>query len=539
MNLNPIALLNKLVKRGSGPLVTKVVSATINQPLMVHPSMGEQIIGAYLHGGIDARPPTMIIGEIAPATTDAAGVVTQARQVAVLNVSGGLANRYEGDFCDPGPLSYESLRSAFDTAAGDPNIEAIVLRIESPGGMASGLFDLADHIHANRASKPVYAAIDDYAYSAAYGLAAACSEIWITRTGGAGSVGVIAYHQDQSGFDTKIGVKITPVFSGAHKNDMSRHAPLDSGTHAWLQARMDSMRNLFAESVAKYRGMTTEAVLATEAQVYQGADAVAIGFADRIGTYADLMAEIAGGNSAPMRLKKGDRVEVKDPHDPSHKTGTVDIVSAETPYGVIIDGMEDMGVHKWYVDSELSLAEPDADDEESSAKKKKQPMKMNRPSYDSSGPPLDDEEIVPAAALVVDVGALMKDATTEATAATDPVAALAAAITAAKLPAPIADALTKRGPIAEQAPDQAVAHAQLVRSTCAAAGLELLAPEFIGADTPIEQVRSKISALRLADDPEISTARPQKAAAGASAVKASDIYARRRAATANNQRTAQ
>jgi len=292
MNPKP-SLLARLFGRSASPVVTQLYTSVIGQPLLVHPQIGEQLIGAYLHGAIDARPPTLMIDELVPASTSSAGVVTSARRVAVINVSGALVHRFEPGLCDPGPLSYQELRVAFDRALADEAVEAIVFRLESPGGMAAGLFDFTDYIVANRGKKPMVAAVDDYAYSACYAIAAACDEIWITRTGGAGSIGVIAYHVDQSVFDAKLGVKVTAVYSGAHKNDLSPHAPLDEGTRAWLQERMDAMRTLFATSVATYRGMDVDAVLATEAQVYQGQDAIAAGLADRLGTYHDLIAQLA------------------------------------------------------------------------------------------------------------------------------------------------------------------------------------------------------------------------------------------------------
>lgn len=289
-------LLARLLGRSQSPLVSQIFTQAFGQPLLVHPQMGEQLVGAYLSGAVEARPPSLVISELAPATKDEFGkVVTPARNVAVINVSGGLVNRYEGDFCDPGPLSYQELRSSYDRARTDSTVETIVMRIESPGGMGAALFDLTDHIYATRGEKRVIAVIDDYAYSAAYAIAAACGEIWVTRTGGGGSVGVIAYHIDQSAFDAKLGVRITAIYSGAHKNDMSPHSPLDDETRAWLQQRMDSMRTLFAGSVAKYRSMDVDAVLATEAQIYQGQDCVDVGFADRLGTYYDLMRELQAG----------------------------------------------------------------------------------------------------------------------------------------------------------------------------------------------------------------------------------------------------
>jgi len=297
-------VLSRLFGRSESPLVAQLFTHAIGKPLLVHPQMGQQLIGAYLHGAVEARPSTVSYEEIEPGQTTPEGVVlTPARNIGVLNISGALVNRYQPGMCDPGPLSYEALRAAFDQLLADPTVEAIVMRIESLGGMASGLFDLADHIFESRGKKPIVAMIDDYAYSAAYGLAAAADEIWITRTGGAGSVGVRAFHVDQSAWNEKQGLKVTEIIAGARKADLSPHAPLSEEALERLQFEVNGLRQMFAASVAKYRGMTVEDVLATEALTYMGEDAIKIGFADRLGTYIDLMAELVTDPETPDDTK--------------------------------------------------------------------------------------------------------------------------------------------------------------------------------------------------------------------------------------------
>lgn len=291
MNHN-VSLLSRLFGRSRSAVVTQAFSHAIGQPLMVEPMMGQALIGAYLHGAVDSRPPTVTMEEVAG--TNGGEPFARQGKVAVLNVSGGLVNRFEPGLCDPGPLSYEALHAAFDAALSDDSVDAIVMRIESPGGMASGAFDLSDAIFAARGKKPIVAAIDDYAYSAAYAIAAAADEIWITRTGGAGSVGVRAFHGDQSAFNNKQGIKITEIIAGDHKADFSPHAPLSDAAMARLQSEVNALHRMFVGAVAKYRGMDADAVLATQALTYMGADAVAVGFADRIGTFRELMGEIAG-----------------------------------------------------------------------------------------------------------------------------------------------------------------------------------------------------------------------------------------------------
>lgn len=464
-------ILARLFGRASqpAPVVSALYANAIGQPLLVHPQMGEQLIGGYLHGAIDARPPLLTIGELAPAQTDpTTGVVTPGRSVAVLNVSGPLVNRYEGDLCSAGPLSYEQGLAAYNEALADPNVEAIILRAETPGGMASGLFDWSDRIYQTRASnggpKKIIGCIDDYAYSAGYGLMAPCDEIWITRTGGAGSVGVIAYHYDQSGYDAKIGLKVTPVFSGAHKADMSPHAPLADDQREWLQTRMDSMRQMFAESVAKYRGMDVAAVLATEAQVYQGAEAVAIGFADRIGTFAELMQSLAE-----------DKDDEDMPEEPNKMSVTIDLSAAKN----------EITQEAWRNVVAQMIAE--------------------------------QKSIESDKALMVDVAMDYQQS-----------AIVTRAILAANLPPDLAVALMKPSAGVTAADvDARIAHASAIANICFAAGLPDVAADYVTANTPIDTARTQLIDLKATSKHELDTNHPTESKPTVSRLDVAGIYERR------------
>lgn len=492
-----VGILARLFGRAQqpAPVVSALYANAIGQPLLVHPAMGEQIIGGYLHGAVDARPPLLTIGELAAGTTDPlTGVVTAARSVAVLNISGALVNRFEGGMCEAGPVSYEEALAAYNQALNDPAIESIVLRLETPGGMASGLFDLADRIYETRGQKPVIAAIDDYAYSAGYGLAAACDQIWITRTGGAGSVGVIAYHYDQSGYDQKIGLKVTPVFSGAHKADMSPHAPLADDQRAWLQQRMDTMRQMFAESVAKYRGMTTDAVLATEAQVYQGAEAVAIGFADRIGTFAELMQSLASNDMDEDEEMQADAAltNALDKVEPA-KTG----LSVNIPIG-----FQDATPEYWRgIVAQMVEAKQFATDAIASLESDK--------------------------SLMVDVAMDYQQS-----------AIVTRAILAANLPPDLAVALMQpNAGVTAADVDARIAHASAIANICFAAGLPDVAADYVTANTPIDTARTQLIDLKASVKHELDTNSPPITSKSATPqpLSASAVYKERQNATENKQ----
>src|SRR5258708_31500551 len=103
-------------------------------------------------------------------------------------------------------MSYQEMAANFKRALDDNRVEAICLQINSPGGEVAGLFDLVDNIYSARGGKPIYAIVDDMACLAAYGIASAAGRICFPRTGGVGSVGVIAMHIDVSTMLTNAGI---------------------------------------------------------------------------------------------------------------------------------------------------------------------------------------------------------------------------------------------------------------------------------------------------------------------------------------------
>lgn len=212
--------------------------------------------------------------------------------VAVIPVVGTLVRRTVGLEAQSGLTSYGLIGERLDAALQDSAVKGILLDIDSPGGEAGGVFDLADKIFAARKVKPIWAVANDEAFSAAYAIAAAADKIYLSRTGGVGSVGVIAVHLDQSVAEADAGIKYTAVFAGEHKNDLSPHEPLSDPARAQLQAEVDRVYALFTESVARVRGLNLAAVKATEAALYFGEQSLAVGLADRIGTMGDALSDL-------------------------------------------------------------------------------------------------------------------------------------------------------------------------------------------------------------------------------------------------------
>lgn len=236
-------------------------------------------------------------------------------RIAVVPVLGPLAKR--GSFLDSllGFGNYEDVQARFDAAVADPSIDAILLEIDSPGGEAAGAFDLADRIFAARGSKPIWAIANDSAFSAAYAIGSAADKLFLTRTGGVGSIGVLAAHVDQSGYDEKQGVKVTTLFAGSRKNDFNAHEPLSEDAAGFLQAEVNRLYGLFVDTVARNRSLSTDAIRATEAGLFFGEDAVKAGLADGVGTFESTLQALASTLTPTTKRKETRMLDEKPPVD--------------------------------------------------------------------------------------------------------------------------------------------------------------------------------------------------------------------------------
>lgn len=211
---------------------------------------------------------------------------------AVLDISGPLTNREINGPCMASPVSYQAIRSEIDNVVADPRVDTVIARVDSGGGVASNMVDLADYIREVILANPnirFIASIDDMAGSAAFGIVAAFPERYISRTGLAGSVGVVVRHTDNSVANAAKGQTHTYIFAGDNKVIGNSDEPLTDAGKALIKHRVGMHYDLFATSVASGLGMSVEAVKATEANVYQGQDAVDIGFATGIMTFTEII----------------------------------------------------------------------------------------------------------------------------------------------------------------------------------------------------------------------------------------------------------
>lgn len=331
-------LLARMLGRGSrAPVVASLAAAVLNQPLLVQPAIGEALVGGYLEGKVTSDDSVLKADRFEVSGPDGQPVGVAQNLIGVINLSGAMVNRPMPGASGPGPVSYAAVRDTFDELLNDDAVTSIILRLDTPGGMASGCFDLVDHIFEARGRKPVYALVDDKAYSAGFALASACDEIWVSRTSGVGSVGVVCYHQDWSGNNAQIGVKVTPLFAGARKVDFDPNFPLSEEAHAEAMADLEDMRTMFVDTVARNLGMEAEAVRATEAACYRGQAAVAVGFATRLGTWHDLVAHLGAAEAAPPPAPGNTEPDDEPDDEPEAAAAPPVPVAAPAPPAAVVE----------------------------------------------------------------------------------------------------------------------------------------------------------------------------------------------------------
>ena len=231
--------------------------------------------------------------------------------IQVVDVHGVLVSR--GSHMDPCEqmTSYEGLRRELRQAIADPLVEHVVLDIDSPGGAAVGAFELAADIRAMAQQKPITGVVNFMAYSGGYLIASACSDIVVSQTSGVGSIGVIASHLDRSQMNEKMGVKVTTVYRGAHKNDLTPHEPISEQSLKVLDEIVDESYRLFTTSVADYLGISVQQVIDTQAGLYRGQAAINAGLAHRLQSPQHAVDEISRAVALNRANRQTGRVSVR------------------------------------------------------------------------------------------------------------------------------------------------------------------------------------------------------------------------------------
>lgn len=238
---------------------------------------------------------------IPTAPVDAAPLPTpRAGAVAIVPITGPLFQRgFESWF---GLIEgYDDIEARFIEALNSPDVGAIVLMIDSPGGQTAGLFETVSRMRAARAKsgKPVFAFANELIASAGYAIACVADQgIYLPASAEVGCIGVLMIHFEASAANEKDGFKYTIISSGARKAEGSDLEPLGDTARLAMQQRTDELAATFFQLVAETRGITPEAVRALEGACFTGAKVVEVGLATAIQSRDQVLAMAAAAAGA-------------------------------------------------------------------------------------------------------------------------------------------------------------------------------------------------------------------------------------------------
>lgn len=246
--------------------------------------------------------------------------------VAVIDIAGLLAN--EPSLFDAilfGATAYGQILDEVEQAIADPEVRAVLLRVNSPGGDSENAFETAAALRELARQKPIWAVADNSMFSAAYLLATAAERIYVPEfTGGVGSIGIYAEHLDWSEYNRKLGVKVTYIAEGEGKTDGNPNEPLSEAARAALEAEVRRLYGLFVEAVARRRGLSEQAIRDMGAALKYGPEAVAAGLVDRTGTFRTALADLAAF-VRPTSIPQGGRRMNEEPVRAEAPEPTIDL----------------------------------------------------------------------------------------------------------------------------------------------------------------------------------------------------------------------
>ncbi|MFZ5646412.1 MAG: signal peptide peptidase SppA [Bacillota bacterium] len=227
--------------------------------------------------------------------------------VAVIDINGVIV----GDESATGIFGGESVgaRTVMDQirqVSKNPDIKAVVLRINSPGGTPAASQEITEELNRLKAGGiKIVTSMGDVAASGAYWIASASDKIMANPGTITGSIGVIMQSHNLRGLYEKLGVGSETIKSGAYKDMGSSERPMSEEERRIFQSMVDDTYLQFVETVSKGRNVSPEAVRELNGRVLTGRQAMKAGLVDQMGNFYDavsLAGEISGIGKNPRTL---------------------------------------------------------------------------------------------------------------------------------------------------------------------------------------------------------------------------------------------
>lgn len=233
------------------------------------------------------------------ATKPHAGV-TSGGGIAVVPLQGLIFQRAAmvQNISGPRGTSTEGFMAQIRAALKDPDVAAIVIDADTPGGNVHGVEEAADELASLRGGdKPILTVANAMMASAGYWIGTQTDELVVTPSGEVGSIGVYAMHLDFSRQIDADGVTPTYVSAGRYKVEGAEEFPLSEEGREYLQGVVDGYYERFVDAVARGRKVKAAAVRRDmgEGRMVPARKAVELGMADRVDTLRNTITRLQAG----------------------------------------------------------------------------------------------------------------------------------------------------------------------------------------------------------------------------------------------------
>lgn len=174
------------------------------------------------------------------------------------------------------------------------DIKAVVLRVDSPGGVVAPSQEIYEEVKKFAAKKSIIVSMGSLAASGGYYLSAPATMIYANPGTITASIGVIIKLSNIEALMDKIGIKATTIKTGKYKDSGSPARQLTEEDRAMFQAVIDSTHAQFIKAVAQGRKLPEEQVKAiADGRVLSGEQALQLKLVDKLGTMQDAIEEAA------------------------------------------------------------------------------------------------------------------------------------------------------------------------------------------------------------------------------------------------------
>ena len=192
-------------------------------------------------------------------------------------------------------IASDDYRALLQKIRNDKSIDAVVLRVNSPGGSALASDIIWREIDLLKKEKPVVVSMGDVAASGGYYIACGADSIFADANTITGSIGVFAVIPNAEKFlKNKLGITFDRVKTGQYADAPSATRALTVTEQKFLQSGVDSVYNTFTSRVAAGRQKSVVYIDSiAQGRVWTGADAIKVGLVDKIGTLNDALASAA------------------------------------------------------------------------------------------------------------------------------------------------------------------------------------------------------------------------------------------------------